>query len=140
VQFKKSDGIKVALLKEQEDMLQTKENIKKCIGYPTTVAFDIYDNDELIGFAMLDKFDADCYFLWDYAIDVKFQNKHYGTKALTELIKYMKDNYGLRTMTTTYIFGNTRAKHIYERVGFIETDEVNNEQTHEVNMKLNIPD
>lgn len=138
--FKRSDGIKITLLKEQEEMLQTKDNIKKCIGYRTTIAFDIFDKDDLIGFAMLDRFDEGCYFLWDYAIDAKFQNKHYGTKTLIELIKHMKDNYKLHTMTTTYIFGNTRAKHVYEKVGFIETDEVNNEQTHEVNMILKITD
>lgn len=132
--FKDSDGIKVALPKEQEEMLQTKDNIKICIGYSTTLAFDIYNNDDLIGFALLNKFDEGCYFLWDYAIDTDFQNRGYGTQALIELIKYMKNSYGLHTMTTTYIFGNSHAKHVYEKAGFIETDEVNNEQTHEVNM------
>ncbi|MDE6726393.1 MAG: GNAT family N-acetyltransferase [Oscillospiraceae bacterium] len=138
--FKQSDGIKITLLKEQEEMLQTKDNIKKCIGYNTTLAFDIYDKDDLIGFVMLDRFDEGCYFLWDYAIDAKFQNKYYGTKSLIKLIKYMKDNFRMHTMTTTYIFGNTHAKHVYEKVGFIETDEINNEQTHEVNMILKITD
>lgn len=137
--FKKSDGIKITLPKEQEDMLQTKDNIKICIGYPTTLAFDIYGGDELIGFALLNKFDDGSYFLWDYAIGADYQNRGYGTQALIELIEYMKNNYGLSTITTTYIYGNTRAKHVYEKVGFVETDEVNNEQTHEVNMKLNIP-
>lgn len=137
--FRESDGIKITLTKEQEDMLQTKENIKLCIGYPTTSAFDIFNDNELIGFALLDKFDGGCYFLWDYAIDAAFQNKHYGTRALIELIEFMKTDYGMHTMTTTYIYGNNHAKHIYEKVGFVETDEVNNEQTHEINMILKIP-
>lgn len=134
MKFIKSYEMKVSLSEAQQDMLSDKDVIKECIGYPTTVAFDIYDEETLIGFALLNKFDDGCYFLWDYAIDIKFQNKHYGTKALLELIKYMKANYGMHTMTTTYIYGNTHAKHIYERVGFLQTDEVNNEQCHEINM------
>lgn len=137
--FRYSDGIKITLQKEQWDMLQTEENIKICIGYPTATAFDIYRSDELIGFALLNEFDKGCYFLWDYAIGTEYQNRGFGTQALIELIEYMKNNYGLRTMTTTYIYGNTRAKHVYEKVGFVETDEVNNEQTHEVNMIFKLP-
>ncbi len=138
--FKESDGIKITLTKEQKDMLQTADNIKICIGYSTTLAFDIYNNDDLIGFALLYKFDEGCYFLWDYAVDTDFQNRHYGTQALIELINFMKNSFGMHTMTTTYIYGNNHARHVYEKVGLIETDEVNNEKTHEVNMILKLTD
>ena len=37
-------------------------------------------------------------------------------------------------MTTTYLFGNLHAKHVYEKIGFIETDFVDEEGIHEVNM------
>ena len=71
----------------------------------------------------------------DYAIDIKYQNKGYGTEALIELGNLLKTEYGVKRMTTTYIWGNEHAKHVYEKVGFIETDVVNEPDCHEVNMK-----
>ena len=38
-------------------------------------------------------------------------------------------------MTTTYIWGNEQAKHVYEKVGFVETSVVDEPNCHEVNMK-----
>ena len=98
------------------------------------MAFDIYTDELLIGFAMVKKFDKGAYFLWNYAIDYKFQNKSYGAKALVAFIDYMKDTYHMSKMTTTYICGNEHAKHLYEKVGFVETDVVDEEDCHEVNM------
>ena len=46
----------------------------------------------------------------------------------------MKEKYGMEEITTTYIWGNEHAKHIYEKVGFTETDVVDEEGCHEVNM------
>lgn len=37
-------------------------------------------------------------------------------------------------MSTTYLWGNTIAKHVYEKVGFEETDVVFEEDVHEVNL------
>jgi len=44
-----------------------------------------------IGFAMLRQYDKSGWFLWDYAIDYKYQNMKYGTRALKELIEIMKE-------------------------------------------------
>ncbi|MCR5422065.1 MAG: hypothetical protein K6E74_00295 [Bacilli bacterium] len=46
----------------------------------------------------------------------------------------MKEQYEATEMTTTYLFGNEHAKYIYEKVGFVETDVVDEEDCHEVNM------
>ena len=51
------------------------------------IAFDIYDDEKLIGFAMLREYEKESYFLWNYAIDYRYQNKGYGTKAHIEAIK-----------------------------------------------------
>ena len=83
---------------------------------------------------MVRKFDEGAYFLWDYAIDYKYQNQNYGTIALAEFICFMNETYNLMKMTTTYIFGNTHAKHFYEKIGFVETDIVDEGDCHEVNM------
>ena len=41
-------------------------------------------------------------------------------------------------MSTTYIFGNTIAARVYEKVGFVTTDIVDEDEIHEVNMLLTI--
>lgn len=133
--FRPSKEIKIHLAKEQEDNLQTPENIKICCGYDVVIAFDIILNDEVIGFAMFEKVSKRTYFLWDYAIDLKEQNKGYGTEALIQLGILVKKEYGVKKMTTTYIWGNEHAKHVYEKVGFVETDVVDEPDCHEVNMK-----
>lgn len=133
--FQPSKEMKVRVLKEQENNLQTSENIKKCCEYDVVIAFDIFLDEKLIGFAMFEKVTKRTYFLWDYAIDATCQNKGYGTKALLALGEMMKRDYGIKKMTTTYIWGNEHAKHVYEKVGFIETSVIDEPDVHEVNME-----
>lgn len=134
--FAASSEMKIGLAPGQEEMLSTKETIKAIIEkYPDTVmAFDIFDGDELIGFALVHRFEERKYFLWEYAIDAKHQNMCKGTRALREFIDLLKTRYGAKEITTTYIWGNERAKHVYESVGFVETDVVDVPDCHEVNM------
>ncbi|MCR5423105.1 MAG: GNAT family N-acetyltransferase [Bacilli bacterium] len=136
MKFIESKEMKVNLTLAQSKMLSTKEDIKIIIkDNPDTVkAFDIYDNEELIGFVLVYEFEEKKYFLWEYAIDVKYQNMGKGTQALIEFIDFMKENFGALEMTTTYVYGNDVAKHVYEKIGFIETDVVDEPDCHEVNM------
>ena len=114
--------------------LYAKENIETACTRKNVLAFDIYSGDLLIGFAMVREFDEGSYFLWNYAIDYKYQNQNYGTSALREFIHFMKENYHMHEITTTYIWGNSHAQHIYEKIGFTETDVVDEDDCHEVNM------
>lgn len=134
--FIKSKEMKINLTSTQSEMLSTKEDIIKIIkDNPDIVkAFDIYDNDELIGFVLVYEFEKNKYFLWEYAIDIKYQNQGKGTQALIDFINYMKENFAAKEFTTTYIFGNDVAKRVYEKIGFIETDVVDEPDCHEVNM------
>ncbi len=132
--FQPSKAMKVSVLPEQEKQLSSMERIRVACEQENVLAFDIYSEDLLIGFAMLRQFDKGAYFLWDYAIDHKFQNRHYGTTALLALIDFMKETHNMTKMTTTYIWGNEHAKHIYEKVGFTQADVVDEEDCHEVNM------
>jgi len=102
------------------------------------MAFDILDGDELIGFVLVDRFEERKYFLWEYAIDRSFQNRHKGTKALIAFIDYLKTRHEAKEITTTYIWGNEHAKHVYEKVGFVETDVVDEPDCHEVNMAYRV--
>ena len=90
----------------------------------------------LIGFILVRKYLDNAFFLWDYAIDHKYQNSGYGFTALCKFISFMQKGYNMNTMTTTYIYGNGHTKHIYEKIGFIQTDVVDKEDCHEVNMIL----
>lgn len=134
--FIKSDSMKIFVSKEQEKQLSSKEDILQGIKEKKVIAFDIFNSSELIGFAMIREFKKGCFFLWDFAIDSKFQNEGLGTKALKELVLFMKKKYNMKIMTTTYIKGNNHAKHIYEKVGFKETDVVDEPECQEVNMML----
>lgn len=134
ISFIKSNSMKVEVLKEQEKFLSAKDRIENAIKMDNVVAFDIYDEDLLIGFAMLKEFDNGCFFLWDFAIDHKYQNKGYGINVLKELIIFMENSYNMHTITTTYVYGNDKIKYIYEKIGFIETSVVCENNIHEVNM------
>ena len=130
--FQPSKAMKVSVLPEQEKQLSSKDRIRMACQQENVLAFDIYSEDLLIGFAMLRQFDKGAFFLWEYAIDHKFQNRHYGTTALLALIRFMRETYNMTEMTTTYKQGNEHAKHIYEKVGFTQTDVI--EDYCEVNM------
>ena len=138
IKFIKTDSMKVEVLKEQEKFLSSKDRIKNAIELDSVLAFDIFDDDLLMGFAMLKNFDEGCFFLWDFAIDYKYQNKGYGTNVLKELIIFMNHNYKMHTITTTYVYGNNKIKHIYEKIGFVETSIVDENNIHEVNMVYKI--
>lgn len=124
----------IELSDEQRKQLSSKEKIEVALKDKNIFSFNIYEQDNLIGFAMLRKYSDIGYFLWNYAIDIKYQNKGYGTKALLFLIDYFETKYNALELTTTYTFGNEIAKHIYEKIGFIETDIVDEDGIHEVNM------
>ena len=104
IDFVKSTEMKISLAPDQEGMLSTKETIKTIIR----------DNPDTV-----------------LAFD---QNKHKGTVALKKFIDLMRIRYDAKVITTTYIYGNDHAKHIYEKMGFEETDVVDEQDCHEVNM------
>ncbi len=138
MKFLKTKQLHISLWEDQYKEISKLEKIDRLLNEDDDdiSAYDIYDGDTLIGFAMLNKYEPNSYFLWNYAIDKNYQNHGLGTKALHELIEYLKKTDNLKIMTTTYIWGNEHAKHMYEKAGFIETDVVDEPGIHEVNMEL----
>ncbi|MBE6137907.1 MAG: GNAT family N-acetyltransferase [Erysipelotrichaceae bacterium] len=130
----KTTKFQIELSDEQRKQLSSKEKIEVALNDKKIFSFEIYEQDNLIGFAMLRKYSDMGYFLWNYAIDIRYQNKGYGTKALLFLIDYFETKYNALEITTTYTYGNEIAKHIYEKIGFVETDIVDEDGIHEVNM------
>lgn len=132
-----SKEMKIDLLPDQEDDLCTKETIKEIFARDEKdicLAFDIYMEDQLVGFAMFCEQMKGTFFLWNYAIDARYQHKGIGTKALQEVLAYMLSHYHVKVFTTTYIWGNEHAKKLYEKVGFYEVNVVEEDGCKEVNM------
>ncbi len=140
--FTESTEMKINVRPDQEEFLSSKETIRAIIreNPDTVMAFDIWDGDDLIGFVLVHRFEAQKYFLWEYAIDRRCQNQRKGTKALAEFMEYLRVRHHAKEVTTTYIYGNDHAKHVYEKVGFVETDVVDEPDCHEVNMAYFIAD
>lgn len=128
--------MKISVLPAQEIYLSSKNELKQALKLANVLGFDIYCGRTLIGFILVRKYLDNAFFLWDYAIDHKYQNSGYGFTALCKFISFMQKGYNMNTMTTTYIYGNGHTKHIYEKIGFIQTDVVDKEDCHEVNMIL----
>ncbi|MBQ8541344.1 MAG: GNAT family N-acetyltransferase [Clostridia bacterium] len=135
--FKQSNSIKIELSPSQRSQLSSEETLSNAFKCKLVIAFDIYNDDTIIAFALLRNCDGG-YFLWDFAVDIEYQNKGYGTAILKELISMLKLQCRANWITTTYKYGNIPAKHLYEKLGFIETDVVNENGIHEVNMILNL--
>ena len=103
MRFEASKEMKITLLPEQEDQLCTKETIKEVFAKDDKgecMAFDIYDGDDMVGFAMFCEYPEGSFFLWNYAIDARYQNQGIGTRALQELLAYMMSHYDVKEFTT----------------------------------------
>ena len=137
MRFEPSREMKISVLPEQEDQLCTKETIREIFAKDEAgecLAFDIFEGDTMVGFAMFCEFPVGTFFLWNYAIDAAWQNRGIGKRALLKLMEYMIAHYPVREFTTTYVWGNEHAKRLYESVGFVETDVVEEADYKEVNM------
>lgn len=141
MRFQPSKEMKIHLLPEQEDQLCTKETIREVFAKDDKgecMAYDIFDGYIMVGFAMFCEYPKGCFFLWNYAIDARYQNRGIGTAALRELLAYMISRYTVKEFTTTYVWGNEHAKRLYEKAGFVETDVVEEDEYKEVNMVLSV--
>ncbi|XMB85253.1 GNAT family N-acetyltransferase [Mycoplasmatota bacterium WC44] len=104
------------------------------VYYEIVKPYAIYDNDQMIGFILL-RYNEEYrnYFIWQFLIDEKHQSKGYGTQALNVAIDLMKSDSRCSEIVTTYKLGNERIKKIYEKLGFIQLGEI---QDDEVDMVL----
>ena len=85
MRFEPSRDMKITLLPEQKDQLCTRETIREVFSQDDKgecMAFDIYDGEAMVGFAMFCQYPEGTFFLWNYAIDAAYQNRGLGTRAL----------------------------------------------------------
>jgi len=134
--YRRTNNFNIYLSEAASYQIASRDKITAALRSENVIAFDIYNDETLIGFAMFCEFNQSSHFLWNYAIDSRYQNKHFGTEALQELLLLMKEKYKSKRVTTTCLWKNSHAKHVYERIGFAETDVVDEDDIHEINMEI----
>ena len=94
--------------------------------------------DDIVGYVMvIYDYDEETYNIWHMMIDEKYQDNGYGTEAMKLCIDYIKSKpFGMSdTIVLTCNIDNLSAIHIYEKFGFKDTGERDED---EIIMKLEI--
>lgn len=138
MKFIPTTKFQLTLSEADQKQLSSMSRIEQALTDPDSLSYDIWDGDARVGFAMLCPFEGNGFFLWNFAIDSAYQNQHYGQRALRELLTLLKQEHHAKVVTTTYTVGNNHAKYVYEKVGFWETDVVDENGIHEVNMAVEL--
>ncbi len=138
MEFVKSQGFKVNLESCQLRFLSSEEKIAQLLDDPNNIAYDIYDGEQLIGFALLNEFKAGEWFLWNFAIDREFQGQGLGRKVFTELIQLLKQDLNAKTLSTTCKSDNIRALSFFRLSGFEVFEIVDEDDIHETNLKMEL--
>jgi diamine N-acetyltransferase len=94
-----------------------------CYGgdwHPLAICLD----EQVVGFMMwaIDPADRSCW-LGGILVDQRMQKRGYGRRAVQTAITMLRDKYGYRNFALSYQPANLVAKHLYSELGFIETNE-----------------
>lgn len=106
------------------------------VYYNQCTPFAICDDTIIVGYVMvIYDYDEETYNIWHMMIDEKHQGKGYGTESVKLCINYIKSKpFGeSNDIVLTCNMNNSRAIHIYEKLGFKDTGERDDE---EIVMKL----
>lgn len=89
--------------------------------------FAIYDGETPVGFMMLDEdLEEKCLSFWRILFPEEHRNKGYGTQAIKQIIEMAKVSGKYDFMILDYVPENAAAKHVYEKLGFRATGEIDN--------------
>ena len=104
------------------------------IYYDRARPYAIRNDNDIIGFIMFDYTPSEKKAeIWRFMIGKDFQGKGYGTEALSSAIRLLANENLFSTIQINYVKGNFPAKHLYEKLGFQETGEM---EENEIVMKL----
>ena len=86
----------------------------------------IYAGKTPVGFVMLylDK-KKRAYELWRFMIDKRYQKKGYGTRAMRQVIKFVKTHPGAKELSLSHVPGKGNPGAFYKKLGFQHTGEWN---------------
>lgn len=96
------------------------------VYYNQCTPFGIQSNDTIVGYVMvIYDYDEETYNIWHMMIDEKYQGKGYGSIAIKLCIDYIKSKpFGSSNdVILTCNIDNSIAIHIYEKIGFKDTGE-----------------
>jgi diamine N-acetyltransferase len=96
------------------------------IYYNQCTPFAIYKDNTIVGYVMvIYDYDEETYNIWHMMIDETHQGKGYGSEAVKLCIDYIKSKpFGKSNdIILTCNTNNTHAIHIYEKLGFKDTGE-----------------
>jgi len=107
-----------------------------CYGndwHPLAICLD----EQVIGFMMwaVDPADGSCW-LGGILVDQRMQKRGYGRRAVQAAIAMLGDKYGYRNFALSYQPANLVAKRLYGELGFVETDEWEDD---EIVARLSLP-
>ncbi len=86
--------------------------------------YAIYDDDRMVGFAMLILHPAkDDFYLWRFMIDQRYQGRGYGKAAMRLVLDIFREA-GAKSVGLDYEKTNTVADALYRGYGFVPTGEV----------------
>ena len=87
--------------------------------------FAIYNDDTAVGFMLLeeDREESDLV-VWRIMFPPENENKGYGTAAMRLIIELARDSGKYRSLVLDCAQTNVKARHIYDKLGFIPTGEV----------------
>ena len=92
-------------------------------------AYVIYVDETPVGMALYyDLAQAKAYDFSQLFIDCNYQGKGYGENAARQILARMKEDGKYNKVTLCYIEGNEAARCLYEKLGFRETGEVDEDE------------
>lgn len=91
--------------------------------------FGITDDTQAVGMALVRDFTDEPvgYDLQQFMIDAGFQNRGYGTQALKLVLQYLKKEARYGHVEVCVNREDTPAIHVYEKVGFVDSEYVDEE-------------
>ena len=90
--------------------------------------FTIYNGDTPVGFMLLDEDESERrLLLWRIMFPPEHTNKGYGTQAIKLLIYLARESGKYDRLYLTYAPDNSIAEHVYQKLGFSLTGEVDEE-------------
>lgn len=84
----------------------------------------LYDGETAVGFVFYGLWKGERPLLCRYTIDIDYQGKGYGQRALPLIVRQICAQYQSRRVYVTLEKENQRAVHLYEKFGFRDTGEV----------------
>lgn len=134
------DAFNLKMTKEQEKFVSSPiRSLAQAYVYRNQCQpFGIYNEDSMIGYVLvIYDYDIDEYNIWHMLIDVSYQGKGYGSKALDEILEYIKTKpFGKSNkVTLTCNENNDPGLKLYKQKGFIATG---NKDDDEIELSLTL--